>query len=215
LLCGFDPPSLIGPAVLLACFTDERAVIAAGFVFVWWAIHNTIQQKEHNIFINVRSFSVMIGLVLYLAARLILMRIYGIRSFTEATGEFQLFNQINNAPMGIWTALEGGWFIVLLALGTLWSKKRYLMFIVFSLLMILQITGALAVVDITRSMAYLLPALFVAVAILEKETNDQLESFYLLSTIVRIGWMTYYAGGKSSIWLFYPLPVQLIRWFFL
>jgi len=205
-------PFIIAPAVLMACFTDERAVIAAGFVAIWWALQQPIHSKEINLFINLRTIAVVIAVILYLAARLVLMQDFGLSSFNESTGEFQVFNQINNAPMGLWTGLEGGWLIVILSLWTLISKKRLIILITFLLVIFVQIIGALAVVDITRSMAYLLPALFVAIAILQKETSDDLEIVYLISAVISIGWLTYYAGGKSSIWLVYPLPIQVIRW---
>ena len=211
----FRSPFIIGPSILLAAFTDERAVIAAGFVFIWWALHNPSERKGIKPFINVRSLAVLIAIFLYFAARLILMQTYGLISFNEARAEFQVFNQINNAPMGIWTGLEGGWIIILIALGTLLFKKRVLLLFLFLAVIFAQVIGALAVVDITRSMAYLLPALFVAIAILQKETNDDFQTIYLVSAIISLSWLTYYAGGKSSIWLFYPLPIQIIRWVFL
>ena len=207
----FRSPLVIGPVILFAGFTDERAVIASGFVFLWWMLHEKPNQSTCKSLLNTKSLSVLIATVLYLVIRILLMTSFGLISFNEARGEFELFNQINNAPMGIWTGLEGGWLIVLLALGVLYKQKRSLILLLFAFLISAQIIGALAVVDITRSMAFLLPALFVAILILNRETSDDFSTFYLIAASVSLIWLTYYAGGKSTIWLFYPLPIQVIR----
>lgn len=209
----FRNPFMIGSFSLLAGFTDERAVVAAGFVFIWWAIQAKSNKPEIKAFFNKQSIAVVISVLIYLMIRMLIMRSFNVISYTELQNEFRLFDQINNGPMGIWTGLEGGWLIVGLALVTLLVKKRWVTLLAVLIIGLTQIIVALSVVDITRSMAYLLPLLFLSVAILNKETNDDYVNLSFYSALISLCLLTYYAGGKSSVWLYYPFPVQVIRWF--
>lgn len=74
------------------------------------------------------------------------------------------------------------------------------------------LVASLAVVDISRTTAFLLPALFAGLAILKvSETDANYRRVVLLSSAVSVFWPMYYVGGKSTIWWVYPLPIQMIR----
>jgi hypothetical protein len=117
-------------------------------------------------------------------------------------------------PMGIWTALEGGWLLVVLAFVALYHRKKWIL-AVYAPMILSLIVVAMSVIDITRSMAYLLPSLPIALSVLASDTPKNLRYVVLTSAIISLLWPTYYAGGKSSIWWQYPLPMQLVRWLFL
>lgn len=153
----------------------------------------------------------MIALFVYFGIRIFLQQYYGVQTFTEDRSEFFLFDQINNSISGIWSGLEAGWLLVSLAIIAMIIKKRWLALSVFVIVIVTQIIAALAVVDITRSMGYLLPSILVAILILVKEKEVNLEIYVMVACFVSLIALNYGVGGKSSIWLFYPLPIQLIR----
>ena len=207
----FRSPVSIGFLVLLAGFTDERALIASGFVFLWWTIKEGGDYSRSKSFFNKRSVAVVIALIIYIGIRLFLQSHYGIQTWSEARSEFLLFDQINNSVMGIWSGLEAGWILVSLATIVMIIKERWLALSVFVGVIAVQVVAALSVVDITRSMGYLLPSLLVAILILVKEKEVNLKTYVVVACFVSLIALNYGVGGKSSIWLFYPLPIQLLR----
>ncbi len=210
-------PFIIVPAILLASFTDERAIVASGFVFLWWAMRSpkNTGPRSFKAFANSQSISVVAGLFVYFIIRLLIVRTFGTQSHMEANQEFLLFDQINNIPMGLWTGLEAGWAITVVAAYFL-AKRRKLLFLgVFLVFFSIQTIGGLAVVDITRSLTYLLPSLFVALIVVQPELKENLRPLMMYIMLINILFVSYYAGGKSTIWWQYPLPLQIIRWIFL
>jgi len=207
----FRSPVSIGLMVLLAGFTDERALIASGFVFLWWTIKEGGDYYRFKSFFNKRSLAVVVALFVYIGIRLFLQRHYGIETWSEARSEFLLFDQINNSVSGMWSGLEAGWLLIALAIIAMTIKKRWLVLTVFVTVIAVQIVAALAVVDITRSMGYLLPSILVAILILFKEQEVNLKNYVMVACFVSLIALNYGVGGKSSIWLFYPLPIQLLR----
>ena len=207
----FRTPFLIFFLIVLAGFTDERAVIASGFVFIWWVIKEGGDYSKLKAFFNKQSVAVVVGVFTYIGIRLLLQHRFGIETRAEARSEFGLFEHINNSVMGIWSGLEGGWLLVGLAVIALAVKKRWLPLLVFVCVITVQIIGALAVVDITRSMGYLLPCIMVAILTLKTEKEVNLNLYLIVSCFISLVALNYGAGGKSSIWLFYPFPLQLLR----
>ncbi len=90
-------------------------------------------------------------------------------------------------------------------------QHRYAMTAAFCALLTAAIASALMVLDVTRSMAYCLPAVFVAIYLL-KDT-PWLKRFAILSGIVSFFVPTWYVQGNTMLWYIYPLPLQVVRWF--
>jgi dihydrodipicolinate synthase/N-acetylneuraminate lyase len=73
--------------------------------------------------------------------------------------------------------------------------------------------ASLAVADVTRSMAYCLPAVFVGVAALaSSEGMQQIEQLAAIGAAISLLVPTYYLEGNAGLWWLYPLPVQIVRW---
>ena len=74
--------------------------------------------------------------------------------------------------LGVWTFLEGLWIPILAALWT-WKDPSARPYVAASLAGgVLLVGGALAVIDLTRSGAYLFPAVFVALRLLASRTDQ-------------------------------------------
>lgn len=62
----------------------------------------------------------------------------------------------------------------------------------------------------------MLPALFLSVRVLHQTSSvDGIRTLTLVASLVSLAWPIYYAGGKSTIWWCYPLPLQVLRWLLL
>jgi hypothetical protein len=208
-------PVCIFMFVFMACWNDERSLLSAGLVLLFHAM--SVQKEGDKL--TIRSFfsssciSVALAVIAYIGSRLWLANNYSISTTWGGVGISILLEQVNNLPMGIWTAFEGGWLLILTAFILLYAHKDWLAMVVFGGMMSILIVGSVSVVDITRSMAYLLPSIFIALLLLQRSLSvDELRVLTVVSGISCLLWPTYYAGGQKSIWWSYPLPIQLVRW---
>ena len=72
---------------------------------------------------------------------------------------------------------------------------------------------SMIVLDITRSMAYMLPALFIALDVMsEVESVPDLRRICGASALVSILSPNYYVEGANLIYWNIPLPVRLLSW---
>ncbi len=203
---------VILPSILLASFTDERAILASSFVFLWWFSQKYDAKKSwFKAFLNVQTLSVIIALVIHLIIRLVITNMYHVTTYVQANQEFLLYNQINMIPMGLWTGLEVGWVFILLAIFLLFRNKQYLILGLFSLFIVLQSLVALSINDITRSMAYLLPAYLLGFRYIHDKIKNDLPTATFYVAALNIFFVNYVASGKSTIFWIYPLPIQIIR----
>jgi hypothetical protein len=124
-----------------------------------------------------------------------------------------LSQQTNVIPLAIWTGLGGGWILVVLGLLALFQQKGYLAAAAFCAALLGMIGASLTVVDVTRSMAYCLPAVFVALAALSNSQGiKRIEKLAAISAAISFLVPTYYLEGSAGLWWLYPLPMQLARW---
>jgi hypothetical protein len=149
----------------------------------------------------------------YLGIRAYLTATHSYVLTTGGVGFSVLSQQVNVIPLAIWTGLGGSWILVLLGVVTLFLQKRYLAAAAFCTALLGAIAASLAVVDVTRSMAYCLPAVFVAVAALNsREAGGQIEKLAAISGVISFLVPTYYLEGSGGLWWLYPLPIQIARW---
>lgn len=206
---------LIFSCVFLASWCDERALIASSFVFLFHFFNkkkldeptaplSSCFQKE--------NIAVMFSWVAYFALRFFLASRYGLKTDTR---ELFMLGQINNFPMGLWTALEGGWLLVILAFTALLLKRRFLLLAAGLFFIMISTFVAIMVTDITRSMAYLLPVLFISARILhETETLENLRRYLLLAALIAFFAPNFYVKDKNQVWWFSPpAPLQVMRIF--
>jgi hypothetical protein len=73
--------------------------------------------------------------------------------------------------------------------------------------------GAAALTDMTRGMAYCLPAVVVGLAVLaEREPLRNIERMAAFSGVISFLVPTFYVEGGTGVWWLYPLPLQIGRW---
>jgi hypothetical protein len=202
--------SLLAAAFLfLAAWTDERALIASSFVFLLYAYKNTGIRR----FLTGKPAAVIVAAAAYLGTRAYLTATHSYILSTSGVGLSVLSQQTNVIPLAIWTGLGGGWILVVFGLVTLFRQKHYLAFAAFCAALAGMIVASLAVADVTRSMAYCLPAVFVALAALSSSAEPKrIEGMAAISAAISFLVPTYYLEGNAGLWWLYPLPIQIVRW---
>ncbi len=207
-------PLLVMLFVFLAGWDDERALLASPLVLVFLLLQRKAGSEGLRVkdFFSPRILGLCAGLGIHAVTRLAYAHAFGIPIRYDANGVGVLASQINMIPMGVWTALEGGWLLVGGAFVVLMKERRRVELVLFLLALGFLLGVAMCTVDVSRSTAYCLPAVFVALTVLRRsETPEGLWRLTITSSVLAILWPPYYAGGKSTIWLQYPLPFQLIR----
>jgi hypothetical protein len=205
------PSSIFAAALLfLAAWTDERSLIASSFVFLLYASGNSTGVRR---FLAGKPTAVVVAIAAYLGTRAYLTATHSYLHAASGIGLSILSEQINVIPLAIWTGLGGGWILVLLGVLALFLQRRYLAAAAFCAALVAAITASLAVVDLTRSMSYCLPAVFVALAALSRSKGiKQIEKLAAISGVISLLVPTYYLEGNGGLWWLYPLPIQIARW---
>jgi hypothetical protein len=181
--------------LFLAAWTDERALIASSFVLLFHARRG-------------KTAALIVAAAAYLGTRAYLTATH---SDVDVSGiGFAIFlQQLNVIPLAIWSGLGGAWILVAVGLIALFREERYLAAAGFCGALAVMIVASLAVVDVTRSMAYCLPAVFVALTVLNPK---QIEKLSVIAAAISLLVPSYYLEGSAGFWWLYPLPVQIARW---
>jgi hypothetical protein len=206
-------PALIAVALFAAAWTDERAIIASPLVLLFHLAEASGSRPPYRAFLQRPIAGALAGLMLHGITRIAYLTAYQIPHRFDGNGLEVLARQVNMIPMALWTAFEGGWFLVALGLAILFRKRKFviLSWLVAALGVLLAVS--VAVVDISRTTAYALPALFVALIALAREEQPAIvESCSVIAFSLSALWPAYYAGGEKTIWWQYPFPLQLVRW---
>ncbi len=198
---AFDSPLIAGVCAFLAAWTDERTLIAGSFVVLLSiALHE-----------RAKTIALLIAWCGYAVLRLWMTAHYSLAVATGNVGFDVLAQQIRLIPLGVWSGLGGCWIVVGCGIAEAVRQHRYMMTAAFCALLITTIISALMVLDVTRSMAYCLPAVFVATYLLKDA--PWLKRLAILSGIVSFIVPTWYVQGNAMLWYINPLPLQLVRWF--
>jgi hypothetical protein len=211
----FEGAWLAGPFAFVAAWSDERALVALSLVYLYHVYRR--ERRGHDrlaSYFGPAPMAIVAGGVAYLVTRLALARFYHMTTNTVMITPRTVIDQINNLPMGCWTALEGGWLLALAAMNVLVRERRIAFLALYVAAISLVLFVSMAVLDITRSMAYALPAIFIAVEVLrEVDGIPDLRAICALSSAVSILWPNYYAQMRDQIFWNVPLPVRVLKWY--
>jgi hypothetical protein len=208
--CATSSSLLAGALLFLAAWTDERALIASSFVFLLYAFNSSGGIRR---FLLGKPAAVVVAAAGYVGTRAYLTAAHSYALDIRGVGFYILAQQTNVIPLAIWTGLGGSWILVLLGSLALFLQKRYLAAAGFCAALAVVVVAALAAVDVTRSMAYCLPAVFVGLAALSRsEGVKRIEQLAAISAAISLLVPTYYLEGNAGLWWLYPLPIQFVRW---
>lgn len=168
-------PTIIFVFTFSAAWTDERAVLILPILILFHQINNfsNFDTKQISSFINInlRSLSVFLALVIYIAGRLLLSFHFDMHTPSVNANFMRMFDQTDFWGFGIWSFLEGFWILVLMSLIVMLKNKDYLLFTFIMIPIIIFSIVANMVNDVTRSGSYLVPILFIVIPYLYR-SND-------------------------------------------
>ena len=160
--------------LLLACFTDERAVVALFSVYLFHLLEerNFTISGFRDLFpgsiIGSRASTVLLVVLSYVLIRLWLTTAYNLRTPSgEHVGvslsiiPFQLKHRL----IGILFAFEGLWITFVLSIMVLSIRKQILLAGILLATLLLHVVVAYSVYDITRSLTYGFPVFITAILI--------------------------------------------------
>lgn len=191
------------PALLLAFFTDERALMASPAI-VLLGIFLDDQDRSMGSMIRglcSRTALLIVGAwALYFGLRFSLGAVFGLR--TESVDLWHYFKQnIPRLGYGLYIGLEGLYILAGMAATFLFRERRFAFLIAFLGCALLLHFFALSVVDINRSLSYLAPWLVLLMVVVARS--------YSWTTVVQaLGWSIAVSFVYTDFW---PLPVQLFR----
>ncbi len=164
-------PMLVGAALYIASFCDERALIAAPLCYLFHTLR-TSEAEDLRSFLNVHLLVLFSVVSLHILTRFLLIHFQGyhwIRLGSDQGPQFLMTAvQLRNSCIALWTMLEGGWLLVVAAALFLAHKKHYLSLIVWMMCLLASAVVALMVADTTRSMGYGYVGLFSAFVVFRR-----------------------------------------------
>ena len=182
-------PLLIGLSILLASFTDERALIASGLVFIWWKLQLSGGERVRlkDIFKPDRfTISIVIAWIFYFVIRYILIHRYGFSAF-KGSSDILLNDIRDNYRYFMMDSLTGiKWFEIFIGLGLilLLSLKYHLIAVLMLINLAILAFAALADTDITKSITFIFPAVFISLFLMVKKGESIKNLRYLTLVIV-------------------------------
>ncbi len=204
----FRHPFIIFLTISLAAWTDERGLIASSLVALYW-VWNDDKLK----WLNAKTIAIGLSWICYFLVRFLLSKHYGLTTESDGANLSVFKHQFANFAISTWSALEGFWLLITLALLALFKENKMMYIYLMCFATVIIIVVSMSVGDITRSMAYLFPVIFIAVQILQKQFSQ--EQFRKLSVIILILcfiYPAYESHGSESLSLFHSLPIELLKY---
>ena len=208
-----ESPLLTAVCMLLAAFTDERAVLASPLVFLF-AVTRSSRVGWRTLF-GGKAIAVPLAIAAYGAARLYFTLKYSLAVMTGGNGLSVLSHQLNLVPLGLLTGLNGAWLLVGCGVAVLWLGRRYALAVSLLAAVALSAGSGLLVRDISRSVAYCFPAVFVALSVLSRhQSAEEVEKIAVWAGVISLLVPEYQIYGSSTPFWLPPFLFQIFRWIF-
>lgn len=185
----YRKPWLIFLCILAASFTDERALIASALIFLWWKMRSSDTEDSITFKSLFRpdwaSSSVVIAWIAYFGIRILLTKHYhfvthhgsmaGVDAAYKQTWKYLTFALLSGPKML--------WLVIFLGIAALLIKRQYLFCLLLLASLGISTVVAAAVYDVTKSISYIFPAIFIGLWLLHK-TDSRQNLRYLFLVIV-------------------------------
>lgn len=191
---------LVFVAVSAAVWTDERALIAAVSILVW----HWLRER------NRAAIATAAAVAMYGVVRYWLTVHYAIVVDRQWVGLSVLNPSIRYAPLALAISLEALWALLIVGLVAMVRSRRFQAIAIAAAALLASFVAVL-VYDVSRSAAYLLPALIVVTA--EGLRNSRLRRELLVGCAVACTLMpTAIVTGYPAMPSLLPLPAQVWQW---
>ncbi|NIJ51212.1 hypothetical protein [Dyadobacter arcticus] len=214
-------PIAIFLSLQVAFFTDERAVVAGGYLLLWWMVTKAYEKNDFSfsfLFKTVfarESLTVIVAWLVYFSIRFYVQTQYFPHHSYSTIGTPVLFANAHRNGLGssVWGAFEGTWLLMIAAALILILSKHYWLFIALVVGFCILLATGIYVHDIDRALAYGFPFLLIAGYILIKTASYRSVKLVLFFTMVICVShpQVFYMGYNKILWL-EPLPVKAMMY---
>lgn len=201
----------------ISFFTDERAVVAGGYLLLWWIVLHVYEKNDFSLSAMIKAGILSPGAFVWIAWAIY----FGVRNFVIATyfpnhsystiGRPLLFADAHRNGLGssIWAAFEGTWLVMASAMLLLFLTKRYWLITALFIGFAVLVATGIYVHDIDRALSYGFPFILAAFVILYKTASLASVRLILFFTmIICVGHpQVFYMGYNKILWL-EPLPIK-------
>ena len=175
LLLVVRSPAAIVAIALAGGFIDERLLLAAPLVGLWYGVETYGWQSARlwPYLLTRRALALYAGALAYGAVRLTLAHYYHLPTYTGLVGLDALLDNLHYERLGLgylfgWKAY---WLLLLLAVLLLLHRRAYRLLALALLAAAPIFAGASLITDLTRSLAYGIPALVLAASLLTQAST--------------------------------------------
>jgi hypothetical protein len=206
---------VIAASIFAACFTDERAILAAPLLAVYWAFRD----KPAPVWLNRQSVLVVLAIAAALLVRLYLRHAYGLYVPIGAgrdAGLDVLPRTLLYAQYLLPHVLAGLWLWPLVSGMLLVRHRQRLALAVLAGAVIVLAGVSFMVLDVDRSLSYLLPIVYVAMAIVAayRLPLADVRTVAILGALVSLTFpVNNLFSGDSRYSAGNLLPVELVRFY--
>jgi hypothetical protein len=206
---------LILVSLLLAYFTDERALLSSSLIAIFYFLEFLeINKDKINFysFIKARAFYMLLSWILYFTIRFILFKLYGLNN--PSTGI--VLPNLHNLAYIFWDGLQGFWLLVVFATLYIIIEKRFFILSLLIIAVLVIVISTSMVYDLTRSIAYIFPLIFVSLFLIEKAMNKfQVRKIIILSCLICFLCGDGYFGVFAPPRYYRSIPVKVVEKVFL
>lgn len=167
-------PWLVFLTLQLAFWTDERALVNAAWVLLWYGL-DTAYRTGHYKVTGSQMAVVFSGLV-YGVLRLLIARSVN-HSFVDTASayasefRFTYYENIKIVGFRLWSGFLGEWGLISLALVLLLYRRQYVLLVLFAGMLCLTVNLSFVVFDTNRAISYGYLAIFVALGVLVRNLS--------------------------------------------
>ncbi|MCF2446130.1 hypothetical protein L0657_19390 [Dyadobacter sp. CY345] len=205
-------------ALQIAFFTDERAVIAGGYLLLFHIVKNAFEKNEFDFSAIIKNafsgknLTVWVAWAVYFAIRFYVQKKYFPNHSYSTLGTPVLFADAHRHGLGssLWTAFEGMWILMGAAILSLSLQRHYLLILTLTFGFVILVASGIYVHDIDRALSYGFPFLLISIYILfQTASMRSIRVILFFTAIVCVSHpMIYYMGYNRVLWL-EPFPLKI------
>lgn len=199
----------------LACWTDERAILGLGNVFLWWIY------KEHgfdkislNASLLQRKYMIVVYAILsYIVIRVLLQFQFGYYIPSSGIGLVYILRGFRYFNLGTWLLLEGLWLVVLYFIYLMFQHRRNIFLALFLFVNGFIALSAFIVFDVTRSGSFSFIAAFIALVGVQQMAPVKLRELMKYAALLCLLFPPYYIilDINPYVLQFESVPIQMIK----
>jgi len=206
-------PVIVFCSLLVAFLGDERSVVGAMFVGMWWYWKRPPSKFKLLLsFHHPQITAIVIAGIAFWAVRFYMAHVLGFENKLGAVGLAILSLPKEYIALGFWSSFEAYWLFALVPAVYLFQQRLRLFGVVYSVAVILLIVAGYTVHDITKSLSYGYLACVGGALFLHRYWSNQNEVQLLVLILALLCLIAPTQHIYGAHWLYAPFPVWVFEW---